>query len=72
MCVYLRTKVQVSSVILTSVRQGVNFTPHLKTDPLKSAPRLGLKYFYIFDNKNDVKFNYVLSNSVGFGLSFVI
>ena len=43
MCEYLRTKFQVSSVILTSLRQGVILPPHLKMNPLKSPPRLGLK-----------------------------
>ena len=38
---YLRTKFQVSSVILTSVRQGV--IPPLQNKPLKSPPRLGLR-----------------------------
>ena len=39
MCVYLRTKFQVSSVILTSFRQGGNFTlSYLKTDPWKAQP----------------------------------
>ena len=38
MCVYLRTKFQVSSIILASFRQGeVIF---LKNEPLKSPPRL--------------------------------
>ena len=55
MCVYLRTNVQVSSIIKTSSRQGVTLTPppnhhhyhhHRKNKPLKSLPRLerlGLK-----------------------------
>ena len=46
MGVYLRTKFEVSSVILTGFRRGGgNFTPtpsHLKTKPLKSSSRLGL------------------------------
>ena len=45
MRVYLRTKFQVSSVILTSFRQGVNLppTPPPQNKPLKSPPRLVLK-----------------------------
>ena len=36
MCVYLRSKSQVSSIILTSFRQGGNFTP----DPIsKQTPK---------------------------------
>ena len=33
MCVYLRTKFQVSSAILTSFREEDNFAPQLKTNP---------------------------------------
>ena len=36
MCVYMCTKFQVSSIILTSFRQGANFTPpppHGKANP---------------------------------------
>ena len=49
MGVYLRAKFEVSSIILTSFRQGVgvNFTPPPLTspqsEPLKSPPRLGLR-----------------------------
>ena len=41
-CMYLRTEFQVSSIIVTSFRQGDggNFTK--KPSPLKSPPRLGL------------------------------
>ena len=36
MCVYLRVKFEVSSITLTSFRQGGNFTlHHLKTNPSK-------------------------------------
>ena len=38
MCVYLRTKFQVSSIILTSFRQGENLTPYRKTNPEKAHP----------------------------------
>ena len=42
-CVYLRTKFQVSSIILTSFRQGEGFYPPTpQNEPLKSPPRLGL------------------------------
>ena len=41
MCVYLRTKFQVSSVILTSFTQG-EILPHTTKEPLKSPPRLRL------------------------------
>ena len=44
MGVYLRAKFPYSSVILTSFRQGANFTlPLPQNEPLKSPPRLRLK-----------------------------
>ena len=43
MCLYLRTKLQVSSIILTSFRQGVILLPPPQNEPLKSPPTLGLK-----------------------------
>ena len=48
MGVYLRAKFEVSSIILTSFRQGGgdNFMPPLpppQNEPLKGPPRLGLK-----------------------------
>ena len=45
MYVYLQTKIQVSSVILTSFRQvGVSLLPPPpQNEPLKSPPRLGLR-----------------------------
>ena len=50
MCVYLRTKFQVPSIILTSFRQVV-ILPHphppLQNEPLKSPTRLGLKDIFI-------------------------
>ena len=43
MCVALRTKFQVSRVILTSLRQGGNFnSPPPQNKLLESPPRLGL------------------------------
>ena len=44
MCVYLRAKFKVSSIILTSFRQGVVLLPPptLQNEPLKSQPKLGL------------------------------
>ena len=43
MCVYFRTKFQVSIIILTSLRQRVLLLPsHPKKNPFKSPPRLGL------------------------------
>ena len=55
MCVYLRAKFQVSSIILTSLRQGrggsgvgnFNHPPPPQNKPLKSPPRLGLINFEI-------------------------
>ena len=45
MCVYLRTKFQVSSIILRSFRQGVILPPlPAQYELLKSPPRLGLKF----------------------------
>ena len=46
LCVYLHTKIQVSSIILTRFRQGVILSPpphhhHFKQIP-KNPPRLGL------------------------------
>ena len=38
--VYLRTKFQVSTIILTSFRRGQFSLP--QNEPLKSSPRLGL------------------------------
>ena len=47
MAVYLGTKVQVSSIILTGFRLGGNFNPPTRSPTskrtLKSSPRLGLK-----------------------------
>ena len=46
MCVYLRAKFEVSSIILTSLRpEGVQFPPHLppQNKLLKRPSRLGLK-----------------------------
>ena len=47
MCVYLRTKLQISSIILTSFRQGgYVYSPSPPSQPqnelLKSPPRLAL------------------------------
>ena len=47
LCVYLCTKFQVSSIIITSFKQEGNFTPPPtpttpRNKPLKSPPRLGL------------------------------
>ena len=45
MCVYLCTKLKVSSIILMSFRRD-NFTPQLlppQNGPLKIPPRLGLR-----------------------------
>ena len=45
MGVYLRAKFEVSSIILTSFRQGGNFAPlpsPPQNEPLRSPPRLGL------------------------------
>ena len=45
MGVYLHAKLEVSSIILTSFRQGVILPPPPtpQIEPLKSTPRLGLK-----------------------------
>ena len=44
MCVYLRAKFEVSSIILTSFRQGGLISPSASQNkPLKSPPRLELK-----------------------------
>ena len=46
MGVYLRAKLQVSSIILTSFRQGVILPSlSLQNEPLKNPHRLGLKVF---------------------------
>ena len=51
MCVNLRTKFQVSCLILTSFRQGVILPPPPlphpppQNEPLKNPPRLGLNAF---------------------------
>ena len=42
MCVYLRAKCQVSSIILTSFRQDVILLPKPQNEPLKISPRLGI------------------------------
>ena len=46
MGVYLRAKFEVSSIILTSFRQGVILPPPPipQNEPLKSPPRLGFKF----------------------------
>ena len=61
MCAYLRTKFQVFSILLTSYRhggeaagaRGVNFThpPTPQNEPLKSPPRLGLKFSNVGNNE---------------------
>ena len=50
MCVYLCAKFEVSSIILTSFKQGegegegvILLPPHLKSEPLKNPARLELK-----------------------------
>ena len=52
MYVYLRTKFQVSRIILMSFRQGDNLTtppsPRPQNEPLKGQPWLGLRY--VFNN----------------------
>ena len=77
-CVYLPTKFQVSSIILTSFRQGVLCTPLPPTanKSRKSQPRVGLKssrtYLYRFGKNlklfriscHQHNFLYVLSNIV--------
>ena len=55
MGVYLRAKFEVSSIILTSFRQGSNFTrplPQPQTESLKSPSRLGLILKNILNLKN--------------------
>ena len=44
MSVYLRAKFEVSSIILTSFRHGGIVPPPPQNEPLKSPPRLGLKF----------------------------
>ena len=45
-CMYLRTMVQVSSIILTSFRQWVILLPlPLQNKPLKSPPKFGLRTY---------------------------
>ena len=53
---YLRTKFEVSSLILTSFRQGAggSFTPPYQNKPLKSPPRLGLKQKSIIPLKESI------------------
>ena len=50
MCAYLRTKFQVSSLILKSFRRG-NFIPPPEKEHLKSPPRLGLKDIFLLTLK---------------------
>ena len=55
MCVYLRTKFQVSSIILTSFKQVILPPPTPpQNEALKSPPRLGLMRLHslIHGNKN--------------------
>ena len=47
MCVYLLAKLEVSSIILTSVRRGVILPPQPQNKHLKTQPRLGLREFQI-------------------------
>ena len=60
MAVYLRVKFQVSSIILTSFRQGVGggvilLPPPPQNEPLKSPLRLGLKNFN--DSKDFIEYS---------------
>ena len=48
MHVYLRAKVLVSSIILTSIRQGVILRPPTSKQTSKNPPRLGLMEHFIF------------------------
>ena len=47
MCMHLRTKFQVSSIILTSFRQWGKFIhpPPTQNEPIKSPSRLGLTVY---------------------------
>ena len=47
MCVYLRAKFEVSSIILTNFRQRLIPPATPQTEPLKSPPILGLIMFYL-------------------------
>ena len=57
-CVYLRTKCQVSSIILTSFRQRVIFCPPPQNEPLKSTPRLELMQGWVMGKNNFTYINY--------------
>ena len=66
MCMYLRTKFKVSSIILTGSRQGgwgVTLTlPPPQNGPLKNPPRLGLNNAFDFSHAPTA-----LSVGTGFG-----
>ena len=52
MCVYLRVKLEVSGIILTSFRKGGSFTPPPpslppQNEPLKRLVQIRVKYFQL-------------------------
>ena len=64
MCVYLRTKFKVSTIILTSFRQGVILhSPPPQYELLKSPPRLGLRISSVNVNKSVVFLQSLRENS---------
>ena len=69
MCVNLCAKFEVSSIILTSFKQGGNPPPPPQKEPLKSPPRLWLNACssVILDSLNDSfclkRFNFCFPNN---------
>ena len=53
MCVYFRTKLEISNLILTSFKQGVILSPPCppQNKHLKSPPRLGLNWWHLNLNR---------------------
>ena len=64
MCVYLRTKFQVSSIILTSFRQGGNFTPKKRAPKKRTQIRVkipGANLKHLRNSSSKLRVGYIVA-----------